>query len=252
MGCGHEDLKLWGNLKKGIGCGTCNFITIDKLVKHGRDRGYKVISKRYTNSVSTIKIQWKCGHLDAKTWNGLRQNHGCAKCHKPAVTRKRMNQLGKARGFVVLRPKVGKRPLLIKWKQCGHEEYKLWSNLSRQSCGKCCKRKRFSKAELEITKFCQEIWLDFENKRTGLFVPYGFRKSMEIDVYSNSLALGFEINGFRHYTPEGIVADRRKRYYCRKLGIELHTIPWRYYVANALRWKEKIRKIVNKRIADRS
>lgn len=119
--------------------------TISDIRKHGRVRGYAVLSERYTDNDTKLAIRWeKCGHEDQKAWRSLQQGYGCGPCRRPTLDQIRTH--GVRNGYEVLsRSYLGaKEKLAIRW-DCGHEDRKPWNALQQgQGCGSCAGVKRLT------------------------------------------------------------------------------------------------------------
>ena len=85
---GHEFEMMFGNFKKGQRCpvcyekvrGKCKLLSYDYIKSYIELNGYQLISKKYKNSNSKLKIQCDKGHVYRTKWNYFQQGHRCPVC----------------------------------------------------------------------------------------------------------------------------------------------------------------------------
>lgn len=112
------------------------------------------------------------------------------------------------------------------------------SHLSGRGCSKC----RRSNGEVLVAKTLQNLNIDYieQYKIPVINQVFTNRKELEIDFYIPKLKLAIEYNGIQHYIPQehfgGALKfeeyqqprDQYIQDFCKKYGIQLLTIPYKY------------------------
>jgi len=250
---GHNYLCNWNNFKKGNRCPVCNGgvkLSYDHVKKQIESvMGYKLLSKKYKNAHTKLKVQCDKGHVYEVIWNSFQRGRRCPICDgTQKLTYKHVkNEIEKS----------GYKLLSSSYKNCGdnllvscgsgHEyEVKYYNFKSGYRCPICYRESTSSKAEVEVQEFISTLCSDQINNDRQTILNPNTGHFIELDVYLPEHHKAIEYNGtYWHSLPKAIEKDKIKQSECNRLGIDLLIIHEQNYVNDKQIEFDKIRKFIN-------
>jgi lysozyme family protein len=241
---GHRWTTCWTIFVEGHRCSKCadnSPVTEEDIKEVLEEEGYKLI--QYNGLGSSTKHLVLCpeGHEWTTGWtNFVLVNSRCFYCSGNSLITKQefVDVLGKE-GYKLLQYNgFGNKTMHLSLCPKGHEWSVSWSNFVHlhSRCHECI----IFRSELN----CKNI---FEK----ILTPHKFIKSrpsfllgLELDGYCKELNMGFEYNGMQHYEfnshfhksekdfNEQKERDQRKEELCKRNGIYLCVIPYKYNYRN--------------------
>jgi len=200
------------------------------------NKGYKLLSKKYQNALSKLKIQCPEGHNFEMRFNNFQQGQRCPICWKENKCKDNRRRLTYEK---VQKYFIDKRYTLLsnEYKnKNGYLEYNCpyghygkikWNNFQQgQGCPICNKHNGISKTEKEILNYVKSIYTGkvIENNRTQIINPKT-GNYLELDIFLPELNKAIEYNGtYWHDIKETKNRDYQKLIQCEQRGIELLVI----------------------------
>lgn len=221
------------------GCPECyNRSPTTKEVKEYIEKeGYKLISDKYLNDRTKIKLECSKGHVYEVTFYNFKKGKRCNKCR--SLSYEEVKSLVEELGHELLSEyyESTKQKLKIKCSK-GHIFYKTLPKLKyRPKCPECIKGRNFSDKEREIQRYVSKlvkgvVW----NDRTQITNPLTNYK-LELDVWIPDLNKAIEFNGKYYHTNDKVkTRDKIKKEECLKKGIDLLVVNEKDYMKD----KEKV------------
>jgi hypothetical protein len=153
---GHLRLN---DLLNGIGCRACGIerraaaqrLDFGKFKEEMHARGIEVLSQRYVNSQTKLDLRCRtCRYGWRATANDLRSRKGCPKCGARRAVQARtyttdfVRKALAQRNITLLSPYLNsKKPILVRFEDCGHEVPRIWNTLQQAGeCPKCARNAR--------------------------------------------------------------------------------------------------------------
>ena len=247
---GHEWEATPSSIKSGRWCSKCanketglkRRLTIEEMQDIARQRSGKCLSTEYHNAKT--KLRWECkeGHLWEATAAHIKNGTWCPDCGakeaglKLRLTIEEMQDIARQRGGKCLSAEYINSDTKLEW-QCkeGHEWEATPSSIKR---GTWCPECNVRVSEIICRGIFETIFKKEFPKARPAWLINDQGNRMELDGFSEELALAFEYQGIQHYeyTPpfHELVEDfeRRKNYdqlkreLCKKNGIVLIEIPF--------------------------
>jgi len=252
---GHQYYVTYNCFYRGQRCPICygkQRLTYDFINKEIIQNGYKLLSEKYINSKTKLKVECSEGHQYYVTYNNFYKGSRCPICYnKIRVNVKRFSydfiksQIEKE-GYKLLSKEYKNANTKLKV-ECseGHQYYVKYGNFQqRKRCPICYDIETYSQAEKDCLDIVRQIIPDknvIENDRTQIVNPKTGRY-LELDIYIPSLNKAIEFNGeYWHKSNYSKFKDNQKIKQCKKRGIDLLTISYQDWVNNRERQIEKLR-----------
>lgn len=237
---GHQWKCSWNSIKnQGMWCPRCGGkATVEDLQQHALNKGGKLLSIEYTNSMGPLLWQCKMGHKWNACWNSIKNNNSwCLVCNGTAKSDiEELKQFARSNSGKLLSNEYKNNKAHLLWAcEKGHTWEACWYsvNICKSWCPRCatfktealCRQLLEEKLKISFPK--QRIYYDTTNKQTWL----------EFDGYNEEHKTAFEYNGKQHYEypnfyhkseQEFLSAqdkDKRKRQYAIDNDIKLIIIP---------------------------
>jgi hypothetical protein len=232
---GHVNTIRFDDFKKGSRCKTCNKskgphnkLTYDQVKNYVESIGYTLLSHKYINSHTKIKVRCTNGHEYKVTLSSLRSGRRCKICTDKLTGIKNRHSFEHVKrhievsGYILLSDTyVDAKTLLDVQCPKGHE-YKVRYYAFQQGsrCPHC--NPGYSKAEKEVAQFVKDLIgssLVLENDRTVL-------DGRELDIYIPSKNLAIEYCGLHWHSDQYINRNYHRLKYedCKSKNIRLITI----------------------------
>jgi hypothetical protein len=238
--CGHIWQPRFGGIKAGFGCPRCGRkkagekvrYTFDFALRYLNSRGIDLLSHEYTGCRTKLHIRFRaCGHDSHMSLLEIKRGKRCMKCVERAkISPDKYEELAYARGGRLIA--MARAITLPSTWVCnrGHEFNRSYWALSRTQtfCTKCSEHL----AERQCRAAAEQLFhVPFRKEKLKEVRGIG-GGPLELDIYNSSLKLAIEHNGHQHYEPQNnwgggsafkrqLEHDRRRREYCRKMGITL-------------------------------
>ena len=173
----------WNNFKTGKRCVKCKVeshkLTYKFIKKHIESNGYKLLSTKYIDSKTKIKLQCPEGHIYKASWNSFNSGQRCSICNfnSQKLTYEFVKKQIETEGYKLLSTKYinSRKKLKI---QCpkGHIYYTTWNCFKRGSrCYECY--------ILSISGSNNYMWKDYTTKE--LTKLYNYRNKINQDTRIN-------------------------------------------------------------------
>lgn len=233
---GHRWNAPLETIKQGRWCPHCagKRYTIKDMQVLAEARKGLCLSSKY---LPQQKLEWQC--KDGHTWfqnpSVIRTGVWCPKCFGRGKTIDDMHALATSKGGRCLSLEYQSVMKHLTW-QCakGHVWEATPLNVRRTSwCPQC----KTNKSEKKCRKVFESLLGDSFSKCRPAWLRNSRGNQMELDGYSQTLAIAFEYQGFQHYslgflhrTPEDFAwqqqRDQEKRDLCKANGVTLIEVPW--------------------------
>ena len=241
---GHEIEKSFVSLKSGRGCPKCSgkILTYNEVKSYIESQGYELLSDKYINATSKLKLKCSHNHVFEKSWNNFKNhNQRCPICKKKngidsGFTYEEVKEYIESFGYKLISKeyKDCKHYISIECPKHGIWEVTFDNFKNRKSrCPKC----KNSKGEDEVARILNKLHIEFKNKYK--FPNCRYKRTLEFDFYLSNMNVVIEYDGEYHY----MVTNRNnnedfknqkhrdsiKDEYCKNNNIKLIRIPyWEY------------------------
>lgn len=244
----HEFLMSYNHFQsKKHRCPFCQRIVVANKLKHSYENiknyiesfdGYKLISKKYKDSISKLRIRCNLNHIFEMSYDTFRAGHRCSYCSGNArLTYNYVKDFIEKTGYKLI-DKEYKNSAYKMMIECnkGHQYNVCFSVFKAgHRCPICCNKYRFfSYNEKEITNYIKSIYNGkvIENDRKQIFNPKTNRY-LELDIWLPELNKAIEYNGeYWHRKDRVKYGDNQKSIQCEQKGIELMVIDEKKWVKN--------------------
>jgi len=228
---GHIYKVRYGNFQQGKRCPYCagllklEYDFVKKQIEN--IKGYKLISKKYINNKTRLKIKCDKGHIYETNWRNFQQGYRCLKCVKLDYKYVK-EQIESVKDYKLLSTEYINNYTKLKV-QCnkGHKYKTTYANFQQgYRCSICSYNKKSSKAEKEIVKIIKFVTdeLIIENDRTQIINPKTGH-NLELDIWTPDLKKAIEFNGeYWHNNDYSKYKNNIKVKQCKEKGIDLLVI----------------------------
>jgi hypothetical protein len=223
--------------------------TTENIREEVEKEGYKLLSKRYKNNKTKLKILCPKNHIWEASYFQFQQGNRCYECSgkKKHDYEWIKNNIESIKDYKLLSKKYENalKKLKIKCPK-GHIFYMRYNNFQQgQRCPECNKNMVTSRGEKEVFKIVKSLIRDeiVANDRTQLINPLTDRY-LELDIWIPSLRKAIEYNG-EYWHRKNIERDIQKIEQCKKCDIDLLTIEDDKWKSNKKYWKNYIREWLN-------
>lgn len=236
---GHIGEITWNNFQQGHRCGECNGnrkLSFDRVQQAFKDRGYRLLSKKYTNAHTKLRYECPQGHIGSITWGDFYHGgYGCPKCagNQQLDIIYLKHQFAQY-GYKLLSTTYINNQTPLKY-QCpkGHIGRIRWSDFQQgYRCAQCK-----WKGQEKLGQLLEELFPGKVRPEDNLDFLYRQRVDFSIREYK----LAFEYDGQQHFEPvsfwgEEIALknfevqkrrDKRKEELCQRNQYRLIRVSWR-------------------------
>lgn len=226
---GHEWWFRWNDFVVGYRCGECygnKKHSIEYIKEKFNERGYILLSDKYTGEHCKLKYRCPKGHKGIIEWNNFRSGHGCLECAGSLkyTIRQVDKEMGKY-GYTLITKEYKNNKDKLKY-VCPNGHYGFISFSSFMAgirCRKCFLLSNKSKAEKDLLSFVRN-----NIKEEVISGDLEVLEGKELDIFIPSKKLAIEYCGL--YWHSEISGRKERRYHrdkydlCREKGIRLITV----------------------------
>ena len=203
--------------------------SLESVTKHFYKYGYIVLSEKYVNNKSKLKIKCPKGHIWNTSYFNFQQGNRCWECsgkkkHTYEYIKDQIESVEE--GYKLLSKEyIGAHKKLRVCCDKGHEYEVTYGNFKHcnNRCPVCALAYVTSKGEKEVYQMVKELTdeLVIENDRTQIVNSLTGR-NLELDIYIPSLKKAIEYNGeYWHSNDLVMQRDKEKIKQCKEKGIDL-------------------------------
>lgn len=166
--CGYVGRLRFNDLRKSHGCRNCSIkrtalaqkLDFQKFKADQQERGIEVISSVYVNSHTKVELRCvQCQHSWMATPSHIRGGSGCPRCYHLHAAKKRTytskfvaNVLARQRIILLSDYQTSKKPIRVRFEDCGHEVWTKWNFLqSGRGCSQCSPTRRATEEDYRNT-----------------------------------------------------------------------------------------------------
>ena len=250
---GHIYKVKWDNFHTGKRCALCINNNIKLTYKHVKEQirlveGYKLLSKKYINSITKLKVQCNKKHIYNTSWSNFNSGCRCPHCAGLAKrTYKYVKNYIENEGYKLISNKYINTHTNLEV-QCnkGHNYKVTWDNFQTgQRCPNCYRPT--SKGEKEVLSLVTSLTNQtvIPNDRTQI-INFETSYSLELDIWIPSLKKAIEYNGeYWHSLPYQQHKDKIKVSQCQEKNIDLLVINESDWNINKKQCVDNIKDFIN-------
>jgi ribosomal protein S27E/endogenous inhibitor of DNA gyrase (YacG/DUF329 family) len=253
----HKFEMTWFNFRRGEKCPICakrvrankKTLTYNYVKKFIKSKGYKLLSKKYTNAYTKLRLRCPEKHEFEMIWASFQRGRRCPICdiNKRRYTYEYVKEEIGKKGYKLLSKEYKGACIKLRIRCPKRHEFKMeWASFQQgHKCPICQSNSFSSRAEKEIANIVkiQKVKVK-KNDRTQIVNPKT-RHSLELDVFMPDLNKAIEYNGeYWHSFEIAVEHDEVKKRECIKKGIELLVIKERDWIDNKIGCINKIKDFV--------